>query len=121
MLKYFNHLTNLKRPTNFVKWSKSYVDHRFDQSILQNEQLANEKAVENFLKKVGPVLSFKKNNTVLLGYLKGLGHKASSTLHRPELIHKIHAHKYDKSQPLAKGKHPPIYLETWNETQVEII
>ena len=81
----FRYLTKLEPSSKLVKWTRTYRDHVWSPHILERQQDVNEKNVLNKLLKQGPKVSLGKTNTVLIGYLKGLGYGKLSGVLRPDL------------------------------------
>ena len=81
----FRYLTKLKPSSKFLKWTKAYRNRLWSPHILEKQHEVNEKNVLNKLLKQGPKESLGKTNTVLAGYLTGLGYRKLSGARRHEL------------------------------------
>ena len=88
----FQHLTRLKPSSKFVKWNSGYRNHAWCPEILENQNLTNERNVENKLLRQGPGESLSKTNTILKGYLTGLNYQVLSKELRPQLQRRIISH-----------------------------
>ena len=93
----FRYLTKLEPPSKLVKWTRTYRDHVWSPHILERLQDVNEKNVLNKLIKQGPKESLGKTNTVLRGYLTGLGYGKLSGVDRPELQQRLIMHMERKN------------------------
>ena len=95
-LECFKHLTKLKPPSRFVKWTKGYHKQLWDPTFLQRKQLDNEKAIELKLGVLGRDRTLEQKMDTLAGYLKGLGYGKLSTLKRGMLQIKLNKHMVRK-------------------------
>ena len=80
-----------------MKWSSAYKNNVWRPDILEIQQKRNEKNVMNKLVKQGPLESLSKINTILKGYLTGLGYSKLSGVLRPELQNRIIIHMERKN------------------------
>ena len=75
---HFAHLLKLTMPVNLKKWFRSYIDHRWDRSVLRKEHLESVRNVEKKLELIGEDKTWRLYWKDLFSFVKQMGYKATT-------------------------------------------
>ena len=89
---HFAHLLKLSMPVNLKKWLRSYIDHRWDRSVLRKEHLESVRNVEKKLVLIGEDKTWRLYWEDLFSFVKQMGYKATTRDNKVVLFSQLKEH-----------------------------